>query len=492
MSNLNAKNVTKVYSTKPVLDDINFNLNSGDKVALVGENGSGKTTLLRILAGEEEVTKGTVIADERMPRVYMAQDFSGDFGQTVAVFIGGEKVQRSALRHLEELGIPPSILNIKTELLSGGQKKIIQLIKALVSKSPYLLLDEPENHLDYFAREWLISSLQSYRGCVVFVSHDQYVIDQVANKIVEVQDGKITSFPGEYQFYLEEKARQLEGSYNEWHHMEREIERHKKMVIRMRQHAKRNSDVAGVYRNKVRQLERMVASQKDRPMLERKKMKVSLNDVERKTSKRILTLDDLTLKVGDKSLFRHTSSQLLFGDKVCLMGRNGSGKTSLLKVIQGEIEPTSGTVRIGVNVSVGYFSQEHYEELDPKATPLEEISGVIKGGEQKARVILSKFLIDSTAACRPISTLSGGQKTRLQFAKLFSREIDFLLLDEPTNHLDTLSWQVLVEALKAFTGTVLLVSHDRAFVDEVVEKLWVIDNLVVNEFLGNLSEFLGE
>lgn len=492
MSNLSAKNIVKVYGAKPVLGGVTIHLNPGDRIALVGENGAGKTTLLRILAGDEEPTKGTVIASDRMPRVYMSQEFPDEFDGTAGSFVGGEKAQKAALRLMEELDITPSLLNMRTDLLSGGQKKILQLIKAVVSKSPFLLLDEPENHLDYLARDWLIGTLQEYRGCVVFVSHDQYVIDQVANKIVEIEDGKLSSFQGDYQFYLEEKARQLEGRYQEWHHMEREIERHRKMVVRMRQHAKRNSNVAGVYRNKVKQLERLVVAQRDQPKLERKKMKVNLADVEKKTSKRILLLDDLTLRLGDKSLFHHTSGQLSFGEKVCLLGRNGSGKTSLFKMIQGELEPTSGTARIGVNVNVGYFSQEHYEELDPEATALEEIGKVVKGGEQRARGLLNNFLIDSTAASRPISTLSGGQKTRLRFAKLFSREIDFLLLDEPTNHLDTLSWQVLVEAIKTFTGTVLLISHDRAFVDETVEKLWVINDSDIKEFLGSLSEFLGE
>ncbi len=492
MSNLSVKNVVKIFGVKPVLSGVSLHLNPGDKVALVGENGAGKTTLLRILSGDEEPTKGSVMTNERIPRLYMAQEFPGHPEQVAGEFIGGEKAHRAALRYLDELDIDPKILEMHTGLLSGGQKKMLQLVKAFVSKSPYLLLDEPENHLDYFAREWLITTLRNYRGCVVLVSHDQYVIDQVANKIVEIEDGKLTTFQGDYQFYLEEKARQVEGRYQEWQHMEREIERHRKMVIRMRQHAKRNSDVAGVYRNKVRQLERLVETQQERPRIERKKMKVNLADVERKSSKRILLLDNFSLKRGGRSLFYNTGAQLFFGEKVALLGRNGSGKTSLFKAIQGELEANGGNVRVGVNINVGYFSQEHTEELDEDSTPIEELNKVMNGGEQKVRSFLNNFLIDSTAASRSISTLSGGQKTRLRFAKLFSRDIDFLLLDEPTNHLDTMSWQVLVEALKRFTGTVLLVSHDRAFVDETVEKLWVIDKSTIKEFFGNLSEFLGE
>ena len=492
MSNLSAKGVTKVYGLKPVFNNITLNLNPGDRVVLVGENGAGKTTLLRILAGVEEPSKGTVTFSERMPRVYLAQEFDGDANQTGAEFIGSEKAQRSAQRMLDELDMPVSLLQLSMTLMSGGQRKILQLIKALISKAPYLLLDEPENHLDYFAREWLITTLNEYRGCIVFVSHDQYVIDNVGNKIVEIQDGSLAVYGGNYQFFLEEKARQMNGRLSEWEHMRREIERHKKMVERLRPIAKMTAKVAGHYRDKKRKLGELIAQQTARPRIERPKMKLSIGAVDPKNSKRILKLSDVMLKLGNKSLFYHASAELFFGEKVCLLGRNGSGKTSLIRMIQEKLSPDSGIVKIGVDVEVGYFSQEHYEELDPDATPLEEIEMIVHGGEQRARSHLNNFLIDSTAATRPISTLSGGQKTRLRFAKLFARNIEFLVLDEPTNHLDTLSWQVLLEAIKAFKGTVLLVSHDRAFVDEAVEKLWVINNSEIKEFSGNISAFLGE
>ncbi len=492
MPSITVKNVTKVYVHKPVLQGVSLTLNAGDKIALVGENGAGKTTLLRILADEEEPTTGTVIADDHLPRIYMSQDFSGDPEETVASFFGSEKAQRSALRYLGELDISPEIMTLQTGVLSGGQKKIVQLIQALVSKSPYLLLDEPENHLDYFAREWLIEALRNYRGCVAFVSHDQFVIDQVANRIVQLEDGVLTSYQGSYQAFIAERQRQLEGRMQQWRHKEREIERHKEMVKRLQRYAKRNSEVAGAYRNKVRQLNRLVAARTDRPQLERKKMKLDIHQAERKGGKRMLVLEDLTLSVGGTLLFKDAKALLLNGEKVCLLGRNGSGKTSLFNLIRGELEPDKGEVKLGTNIKVGFFSQEHYEELDPDTTPLAMMSRIVLGGEQKVRSVLSNFLIDSSIASRQISTLSGGQKTRLRFAKLFSGEVELLLLDEPTNHLDTLSWEVLAEALAAFPGTVLLVSHDRAFVDRTVSKLWVIDQAKIEEFPGNLSDFLDE
>lgn len=493
MSNLSVKNVTKTFGAMPVLNDVTLSLSLGDKVVLVGENGAGKTTMMRILAGIEEPSKGFIISSERMPRAYASQEFDENLNQTASEFVGGEKAQRTALRMLDELDMPESILSLQLKMMSGGQRKIMQLIKVLASKSPYLLLDEPENHLDYFAREWLVTTLKEYRGCIVFISHDQYVIDSVANKIVEIEDGTLKSYRGDYQFFLEEKGRQLKGRFQEWDHMCREIERHKKMVLKLRELAKKTSKVSGFYRNKKRKLNQLIENQTERPKLSRPKMRLNVDGVENKNSKRILQFVDLSLKLGDKSIFHRLGNQLFFGEKICLFGRNGSGKTSLINMIRGGLQPSSGSVNLGVNVEVGFFSQEHYEELDPNATPLEEIGKVSRsGGEQKARSILGSFLIDSTVASRKISTLSGGQKTRLRFAKLFARNVEFLILDEPTNHLDSLSWQVLLEAIKAFQGTVLLVSHDRAFVDEVVDKLWVINSSEIKTFYGNLSALLGE
>ena len=491
MANLSAKNIVKVYGNKPILDGISINLHERDKIALVGENGAGKTTLLRILAGEEESTEGNIVVDDYMPRVYMAQEFSGNPEETVASFFGNEKAQRSALRLFDELDISQKILEKKTGLLSGGQKKILQLVKVIASKSPYLFLDEPENHLDYFTREWLIATIRAYRGAVIFVSHDQYIINRVANKIIELEDGNLMTFPGDYQSYLQEKSKHLQGRYHRWQQMEREIERQRKMVLRMKDHAKINSDVAGIYRSRKKQLEKLIETREEKPRLERKKIKIRINDVDRKARKKILSLEDLTLKFGDNPIFERVNLQLVFGEKVCLFGRNGSGKTSLFKMVQGVLQPSSGAIKLGVNLKVGYFSQEYLEELDIRKTPLDEIRNIV-GDEQRSRAILSNFLIDKTATSRSISTLSGGQKTRLRFAKLFSREIDFLLLDEPTNHIDTLSWQVLAEAIKSFNGTLLLISHDRIFVDEVVQKLWIINDGTIREFLGTLSEMLGE
>mgnify|MGYP001572198338 CR=1 FL=1 len=490
MINITAKGITKSFQTTTILDRVDVVLNEEDRVVLVGENGSGKSTLLKIMSEMIEPDNGTVTIEQYQQATYVAQDFSGDPESSGYDFIGSEKVLRRALRMLAELNFSEDLLNLKTKLLSGGQKKILEVVRGFASGARFLLLDEPENHLDYFGREWLIETIQGHRGGVLIVSHDQYLIDAVANKIIELEDGKLLSYPGDYQFYLNQRMRQLEGRYHQWAENQKEIDRHREMVVQLRQKVKKIRKLAGTYQNKVRILDRLMKEQIERPKLERPAISIKVGDVERKSGKRILSVRDLTLDFDGQQIFRNVDLQLNFGEKVCLFGRNGSGKTSLFRLVRGEIIPIKGEVKLGVNLSLGYFAQDHVEDLDLSKTPLDELQATTRESDYNTRVRLSKFLIDSTVATKKIQALSGGQKTRLRFAKLFSRPIDFLMLDEPTNHLDRLSWQVLVQAIKDFQGTVLLISHDRDFIDATVTKLWVIDNPHIREFYGNLSQFI--
>ena len=490
MLNLTVKGIKKTFQTIPVLEGVDVVLNEGDRVVLVGENGSGKSTLLRIMSGVIEPDEGTTIVDQYQQVAYVAQDFSGELTSNGHTFLGTDKVLRRALKMLNELNFPVALLELEMKLLSGGQKKILEVVRGFASGARFLFLDEPENHLDYFGREWLIGAIEEYRGGVMIVSHDQYLIDSVANKIVELEDGKLTSYPGDYQFYLDQRMRQLEGRYHQWKENRKEIERHREMVADLRQKVQKIGSLAGTYQNKKRKLEELMRNQIDRPQLERKSIVIKVGDVDRKGGKRIVLIRDLSLEFDNRRIFKGVNLQLMFGEKVCLFGRNGSGKTSLVKLMREELIPTEGEVKLGVNLSISYFAQNHVEDLDLLKTPLDELQAATRESDFQTRVRLSKFLIDSTSATKKIQELSGGQKTRLRFAKLFSHQTDFLVLDEPTNHLDRLSWQVLVQAIKDFQGTVLLISHDRKFIDETVTKLWVIDNASIREFPGNLSQFI--
>lgn len=460
----------------------------GDKIAVVGENGAGKTTLLRLIAGQEHPDKGSVVCSSKIVKWFVPQEFFAKSGKTVEQYLGISS--HKSARSLDELELHQGLIKERVDDLSGGQKRAIELIRAFSRNAHIVILDEPENHLDYFAREWLSRKMQLYQGGIVFVSHDQWLIDSVANRIVEIKDGNIGVFPEGFQAFIEERLHRLETEYKQWGLRQREILRHKAMVAKFKQRTKLTDKFSRTYQSKKKKLERLQEEQTERPRLERPKMKLQTGPVEKKTKKRILSLSNLDLCFNSQCVLKHVNQELLFGDKVCLFGRNGTGKSSLFKIIRGEMHPTTGTVKLGINMRVGYFSQEQTEELDPEQSPLQFIQQSLNETEGRARSILHSFLFSKDSVVRKIQTLSGGQKTRLRFAKLFGLNPELLLLDEPTNHLDLTSWEVLVDAIREFCGTVLLISHDREFIDQTIVKLWVIENKKIRQFLGNLSEYL--
>jgi ATPase subunit of ABC transporter with duplicated ATPase domains len=352
-------------------------------------------------------------------------------------------------------------------------------------------MDEPENHIDIFGRQIVIDMMKNFRGCLVFVSHDQDLINSVTNRIIEVVEEKLVSYTGTYDFYLEEKEKQRAAREREWKHHNQEVKRLDALVKRMREWVKKNPDLGRQLRARKTQLERLTDNAPRKPTTE-SRMKLSMYDVDQKRNKLIVRIEGFSLTLGDKKLFDRADAYMTFGQKVAIVGRNGTGKTALLKTIMGDFVPDSGSVRLGVDIAVGYFSQDNREALDEDKTPLQVLSDVINGPEYKLRSILSRFLIGENAYNRPIRTLSGGQKTRLRFCLLFNRPNELLLLDEPTNHLDNTSWDVLVQAVTEFNGTILMVSHDRVFIDQTATKLWTIEDSQIKGYVGTLTEYLSE
>lgn len=484
--NISAKNIVKDYDRR-VLDNISFTVGNGDYIALVGDNGAGKTTLLRILSGYEKPDNGKVERSGGETLFHVSQEFITQPCRTVRQYFG--QVVRQAAKLLTNLGYSQNFLDNNIDKLSGGEKRTIEIVRALAKNPDFLFLDEPENHLDYWTRSWLAGQLQNVRGGLVFVSHDQWLIDQLANQIVELENGKLHIFPGGYQNYLEKRMGRLEAELRQWSETDKEIKRTKEILKDLRIQLRRSDKKRGMYTDRKKKLERLQAEQTDRPVIDKPRIKIMNGQVDKKGGKRVVSLENLGLTFNE-ILFRNTNLTLLFGEKVCLIGPNGSGKSSLFRIIQGKLKPTTGEARIGVNVKSTAFSQEYLMELNPNKTPLGILQTITQLSEQKCRAILAAFLIDREKAIRPISSLSGGEKSRLRFAILFSQNPEFIMLDEPTNHLDRASWEVLVEAIKNFNGTVLLTSHDRNFIDQVSEKLWVIKNGQIKEFFGNFSQYL--
>ena len=491
------KNLKKSYDNHVIFSGINMSFNQGECVALIGDNGIGKTTLLNILADVEKPTSGTVIRDEYSQTIIVSQDFPSeflDFDWKVSDYVqyhGGDKLERSVLRILRDFEIDEKFLDLELVHLSGGQKKILDIVVSFARKPQYLLLDEPENHIDIFGRQVVINMMKNFRGCLVFVSHDQDLINAATNRIVEVVEETLISYTGTYEFYLEEKERQSSAREREWKQHGKEVQKLDALVKRMREWVKKNPDLGAQLRAKKTQLERLKENAPKKPVSE-KKMQLSMRDVDQKKKKVILAVEKFSLTLGQKKLFYQTDAYMTFGQKIAIIGRNGTGKTAFLKTIMGDFSPNEGFVRLGVDIRVGYFSQDNRDVLDETKTPFQILDNVVDGPEHKIRSILAKFLIGENSYNRQIKTLSGGQKTRLRFCLLFNQPNELLLLDEPTNHLDNTSWDVLVQAIIDFNGTVLMVSHDRVFIDQTTNKLWTIENTQIKEYLGTLTEYLSE
>lgn len=491
------KNLKKSYDNHIIFSGVNMSFNQGDCVALIGDNGIGKTTLLNILADVEKPTSGTVIRDDYSQTIIVSQDFPSeflDFDWRVSDYVqyhGGDKLERSVLRILRDFEIDEKFLELELVHLSGGQKKILDIVVSFARKPQYLLLDEPENHIDIFGRQIVIGLMKNFRGCLVFVSHDQDLINAVTNRIVEVVEETLVSYTGTYEFYLEEKERQAVAIERKWKQHGKEVQKLDALVKRMREWVKKNPDLGAQLRAKKTQLERLRENAPKKPLND-KKMQLFVSDVDQKKKKIILAVEQFSLILGQKNLFSKTNAYVTFGQKIAIIGRNGTGKTALLKTVMGEFFPNEGSVRLGVDIRVGYFSQDSRDVLDETKTPFQVLNNMIVGPEYKIRSILAKFLIGENSYNRQIKTLSGGQKTRLRFCLLFNQPNELLLLDEPTNHLDNTSWNVLVQAIIDFNGTVLMVSHDRVFIDQTTNKLWTIENMQIKEYLGTLTEYLSE
>lgn len=495
MRNITLKDIHKSFGSNSVLMGASLALSEDSRVAIVGGNGAGKSTLLKILSGELESDSGELYGLENYC-AYVAQDFSGKSDETPHDFLQRNSTKmKKALDLLQASGFNlgktnERMHNVLCAELSGGEQKKLEIVAGLSSGSRFLALDEPENHLDYQTIEWLIGALQDFRGGVVFVSHDQYLINRLTNTIVELDQGITTSYTMTYEDYLAEKERQVEGEARQWMVEKKTIQRLRATVEMMRHRATRNSDTAATYQQTKRRFNELVEGHGSKPSVNYNRPKVTLADVDKKKGKLIANINSLSFAYDGALVLKDVTASLHFGEKVALFGPNGSGKSTLIKILTGSLIPKEGVAKIGENVRWQVMSQDHLSGLDITKTALEVFQTVLSWPETRCRSYLAKYGIRTESVVRPLSELSGGQQARFKLALVFAQEPEFLILDEPTNHVDPSTWEAIVDAIRDYTGTVLAVTHDRLFIDAIAEKLWVINGGRVSVELGNLTDYL--
>jgi len=525
------QNVTKRYGTQQVLSGASFQVSSGRKLGIIGPNGSGKTTILRILLGQEEpsdgaafVTKGTrvgyvpqhveyneddtvidcVLQEHRRltdrlreTEERLAQTPNGETRKALRAYeharddydrIDGDHFPKRARAMLDALGLEDrSEQTIRT--LSGGEKNVLALTKALLARPDLLVLDEPANHLDYLGVAWLEDFLSKFRGAVLVVSHNRYLLDRVADGILELDKGRVQYYAGGYSAYRTTRLRQLIAQQADYMANQKRLEGLEKMVRRLADKARNRADPAMGKQLRARraQLEREKAQAVDRPTLGPSSISADFS-TEATRANIALQVRDYEKSFGDLTLFEGAELDVSCGERVALVGANGSGKTTLLRDIVAHGDWENEMIRVGPSLSMGYCAQEQ-ELLRSDHTIFDEMLDTARITRGEASTILARFLFGEETWSKKVKDLSGGERNRLQLARLMILRPNFLILDEPTNHLDIPAREAVEEALTEFEGTILVVSHDRYFLDKVVTRVVEVKDRRLINYPGNFTDF---
>ena len=480
MNILNIEHVSKIFGEKKIFDDISYGIHEGDKIGIIGINGTGKTTLLKIIAGLEETDEGQVIKQNGLRITYLPQNPEFPANATVLSYVTQEK-EYEARNILNKLGITDHDATIST--LSGGQKKRVALAKALVNPTDVLILDEPTNHLDNEMVVWLEDYLNKFKGVIIMVTHDRYFLDRVTNKILEISHGKIYSYTANYSKFLEMKAEREE--------MELASERKRQSILRMELEWAKRGCRARTTKQKAR-LERLEALKNGKAPIQ--DATVELESIGTRMGKKTVELHNISKSYGDKVLIKDFEYIVLKNQRLGIIGPNGCGKSTLMKLIIGEIEPDEGYIEIGDTVQIGYFSQEA-EEMDNNQRVIDYIKDVAeyvptKDGRITASQMLERFLFDGNMQYTPIGKLSGGEKRRLFLCKVLMESPNVLILDEPTNDLDIPTLTILEDYLDSFQGIIITVSHDRYFLDNLVERIFAFEgNGYLKQYEGGYTDY---
>ncbi len=482
---LTVKNLTKYILGEPLFEDASFVLHKKDKIGLVGPNGSGKSTLLKMIAGEIQPDNGDIrIEHERIG--YLLQKPMLQTGDTIQSYLS--RNQNSKIEAiLQKVGLDSTPLNFEVDKLSGGQKTRLALAKTLLDKPTLLLLDEPTNNLDFDGLNWLENFIKNFNGGIIIVSHDRKLLDNCVNKILEIDSANHTfkKYIGGYTQYAAEKQRQMELLENEYHRQQKEKQRLEQWLALKRQEAHVYASPAKgrQVRAMKKRIQREIYDKEMARPKDFKKIKALELKGEVVSAKLVLRVENISKSFSVKNVLQDVNFELRGREHVLLAGKNGSGKTTLLKIIIGKLSSDNGRVRIGENVRFGYFSQE-YENLNPDKSVLEEFLGTEESvmATKNPRSILGSFLFSGQDVFKKVSDLSFGEQVRLIFAKLVSQENHFLILDEPTNHLDIQSREVIESALLNYKGAILVVSHDRYFVDKIsINRILTLQEGIIKE-----------
>lgn len=528
---LSCNHISKAFGTDQILSDVSFHVEDQEKAAIVGINGAGKSTLLKIIVGELSPDTGESVLSRGKTLGYLAQHQDLESGRTIYEELKevkrpiiemeeqirslelqmrdavGEELEQmlstySRLNHtfelengyawkseivgvLKGLGFNEDEFDKQVSTLSGGQKTRVSLGRLLLSKPDVILLDEPTNHLDMESISWLENYLRGYNGAVIIVAHDRYFLNRVVTKIVELENGRSTTYLGNYTDYSEKKAMIRSAQMKAYLNQQQEIRHQEEVIAKLKSFNREKSIKRAESREKM--LSKIEILDKPAEISDEMRIKLEPNIV---SGSDVLTIRDLSKSFGSQTLFSHADIDVKRGERVAVIGNNGTGKTTLLKLINGMLPSDGGTITLGSKVHIGYYDQEHHV-LHMEKTVFEEVQDAYPNlSNTQVRNILAAFLFTGDDVFKRISDLSGGERGRVSLAKLMLSEANFLILDEPTNHLDITSKEILEEALKNYTGTVLYVSHDRYFINQTATRILELTGQTFINYIGNYDYYL--